>query len=430
MGQDIENPGKPPETIRLEAEIVDREEWADRLYSSLSGRENDLVTEIMDWFQDAFHGPLIVLKDNPITQGIGTQVGEQGGFVAVSERYANNHIAWFHEIAEAMAPNADEILSRLSPNSQAWYKAHMSKPGRQGMERHYAIRALQREVFRQSDLSLTYEIKGRLSATDISKKLSSAKLKKGFVVRNEFSRQRSSQNSREGEISLLEDLIKTQRKAEEEEIERQRIEQEEIERRHAEETAVRVKIRSLLNQAKGIIEAPLASDLAHEHRLIEKGQAALAAVSVLRPLFEMNPEWVAEALVDDLMAGGATPADLYSLKGKDSFGVYLAKNVVPQLGERALSQTLLKLMEKRSTLQWNRRAFKAHAAVVTLFVNHAPGLGESATAEVAGPLLMALQKEFRARPYTRLSFVQGIPDYRRYFDVDGDVVFFKDLLRL
>ncbi|MBP9127171.1 MAG: hypothetical protein KBG07_00195 [Elusimicrobia bacterium] len=426
VGQDIENPGKPPETIRLEAEIVDREEWADRLYSSLSGPGNDLVIEIMDWFQEAFHGPLIVLKDNPITQGIGTQVGEQGGFVAVSERYANNHIAWFHEIAEAMAPNADEILSRLSQNSQAWYKAHMSKPGRQGMERHYAIRALQREVFRQSDLSLTYEIKGRLSATDISKKLSSAKLKNGFVVRKEFSRQRSSQNSREGEISLLEDLINTQRKAEEEEIVRQRIEQEEIERRHAEETAVRVKIRSLLDLAKGIFEAPLASDLAHEHRLIEKDKAALAAVSVLRPLFEMNPEWVAEALVEDLMAGGATPADLYSLMGKDSFGVYLAKNVVPHLGERALSQTLLKLMEKRSTLQWNRRAFKAHAAVVTLFVDHAPRLGESATAEVAGPLLMALRKEFRARPYTRLSFVQGIPDYRRYFDVDGDVVFFKD----
>jgi hypothetical protein len=163
------------DTISLKA----RRMTTDEISSSLANIElmrastnNAVAHGILDWFiAPCKTGVVIVIEDNKYgIHGIG-----QAGLIAVTESALKNPIALFHEAGEAAIKEAEaaktkeftakDVLASLRvPENVAWYYQRITKPGRLSMEVHYALRALQRELYPELDKALTAGIKGAPAA--------------------------------------------------------------------------------------------------------------------------------------------------------------------------------------------------------------------------------------------------------------------------
>ncbi len=428
LGQDIENPGKPPEMISIGAEVVGRE-FVEGMLLRAMGSNNEMVREILDWFDEVFKGRLLILEDNALTQGIGAMSGDSG-IIAVSKQHQRDFIAWFHEVAEAMSPNPEAILQGLDQDSRSWYDRHMAKGGRQGMERHYAIRALQREAFGQEDIHLTYKIKGRLSADTVVHLLARSRLKTSRPVRLEFYRRRGTVENKKQELALLQELVDAQRQIEQEEEGRQQLERAASDRRQAEEMTAKERINLLLKEAKAIIESPhKARRFDYKAEAQEDAQKESEALEKLRPLLGMNSEWVGQTVSAHMVkdSGSASKINFLLLRGGPSFSHFLVEKLLPHLGEQTAVQIFLRLLDQRSALPTGKSGRKKgiHGTLIH-FVARMVRFGLESSEEITPPLLSAIKEENTGPPSVSRYLVQDIREFKKFFTVQGNDLFLPD----
>ncbi|MFH1199145.1 MAG: 50S ribosomal protein L11 methyltransferase, partial [Candidatus Omnitrophota bacterium] len=122
---------------------------------------NKIAGKIVKWFLDIFHGDILAIEDNEY--GI---FGASGSTIIVTDKLSANPIVLFHEVGHSAidsgAVSVDEIIDFLSPEAKSWFDAHISKGGRANLRVHYALRALQRDIFGEDDKELTEVIKHSL----------------------------------------------------------------------------------------------------------------------------------------------------------------------------------------------------------------------------------------------------------------------------
>ncbi len=151
------------EQVSIKAEAyTDTEAIIQRIFS-MYDTDNETAKSIIEWYGEQGWNKNFYLLDSDNAYQIHGLAAKK--MIAVSKKIKNEPLAWFHEIAEAMAAagelNYKNILENLSDENKIWYEEHLAKEGRAGLELHYAIRALQREAFRERDQALGDKIKDR-----------------------------------------------------------------------------------------------------------------------------------------------------------------------------------------------------------------------------------------------------------------------------
>ncbi|MEI6631189.1 MAG: ARMT1-like domain-containing protein, partial [bacterium] len=111
-----------------------------------------LVRKIIYWYVDEFArgGITVILGDNRFgILGLGSR-----DIIAISQRLINNPIAFFHEIAHAYVISHPQELTRIEQRLSAG-RIRWVNYKNQALRTHYILRAFQRQVFADSDRSLT-----------------------------------------------------------------------------------------------------------------------------------------------------------------------------------------------------------------------------------------------------------------------------------
>jgi signal transduction histidine kinase len=402
------------EDIELKAKSVDREYVGSKLSAIYGATENELITSITDWFLSEFIGDIVLLEDNEYgIKGIGSKK-----IIGFYEGYQNESIAIFHEIAEAMGSagqlSYETILSALK--DRAWYDQHMSKGGREGLELHYAIRALQREILTRMDSDFTLVVKGRLSKMEINRfisakeKESKVRLRRGRIV-HEFSSARRDLQNKEQELKLLNDLIAV-------EIEFCR-QEEEIIARQAEER--RKADEALLRQQEGIEEIFREAESAYgKYAGEEKSREVLV---ILDRLSEYDSEIVAKAFLKRIekrlssRIGFIDPFNSFIFSAVKNQKSIVVGNIIAGLYSSIFNATRY-LSERQTAL-----------SEFALLLRSIGAFDSDMLSKINDLLIADLYRKSKLRISVARYKVQDIPEYENLFDFDPehpDVAYFKD----
>ncbi|MCR4337577.1 MAG: hypothetical protein NUV91_07215, partial [Candidatus Omnitrophica bacterium] len=295
------------EPQRIELEILDDKQTSTTEVLAKMAfayrRDVPLMGEMVDWFAQNPREVLIIRNnDFGIPEMTGRYRGEDGElheFMTVAEAFENEGLVYLHGVGEAMVDagilrviEGEDLFLELSRpektvraqiKDSGWYHRHMSKPDREGMEGHYGLRALFREVYPREDRGLRLQIKGKLSDQEMIQYIRSqdSSLQIMPVIRR-FEMEREFVQTSDEETRLLARLIAEQRFDQDQEIALRRSE-DQRRAQNIQERQVRDTIREKIERSR------------EEFDLGRKEDAQRILITI--PSAIVDPQWIAQEVV-------------------------------------------------------------------------------------------------------------------------------------
>ncbi len=371
-------------------------------------QSHSVLSGILEWYNTHFQDYYVIAENPYGIQGLG-----QENVIAVSQRFSEEPIVLLHEIAEAMGHagrlQAENILPLLKDT--AWFYEHIRKPGRKGMDLHYALRALMRELNTQADRSVTLEIQGRFSikeAADLAKQLSPQLMTPPLL--KDFRAIRETANSRAEEETLIRELIKKHEALQKAQDEERARKAEKARQRSEEEQKQRSAIRAILKAARNT----------HNDFSLNPDTKNAQVKSRLEALYVMNPEWVRQETGAFLRANTTFATSYFNGILMESFFEESMENVPALILDlyQGIGSRLNSFKDKKNTLR-----------LLSNFLNKIRYLPSEKLLEIYTPLQRDINAIYGKRPSVQRHKVMMITHYEDFFDQDpqnADILYFKE----
>lgn len=399
-GVNIETPeeeaGEEAITLKI-AEIRNTRDALPELWQY--AQQYAVLTGIVEWFNKNFSRYYVIEENAYGIHGLGRE-----NAAAVSERFKDSGLVLLHEAAEAMGDagrlHAQNILPLIKDTD--WFYGHINKPGRRGMDLHYALRALMREINAQADRTLTLEIQGRFTTREIQEVAEQESPGLNTVpVIQDFQELRRTARTRAEEEVILKELISKHAALQAQQQKEEARKAEELRRRTEQEHKERTAIRSILKTASKI----------HNDYNIPMHTRDNQVRETLKALYVLRPEWVASEVAAFLESNNSFPATFFNSVLLESFALENPRNIP------ALALELYKDLFKPGTgITQRNNIFKQ----LTTLLPHAGYL----PAEDLLPLYDRISKDFRStfrqRPAVLRHQVMLIPHHMDFFEADPD----------